>query len=432
MTSGQERLPGWRIRELGRLKGRRRLQAIGIIIGVAFVVYLIVHPDWWGLLDWSGSDYLQLEWSIRGSAIGAWHLESDSLYTVGRGLRVYDVRSRALQRASTLDRHYVERTAGIISSDLVVTPTNLCWGWYNFRPETGIVNCFDRVTLQKKWQRELRWESAIDGLSIFLAPHNNSIVVATTGNRAENVFKLDAETGQVQWAKTIKPYILSLPLILKDDLVVILSVDKTDLDAYAVLRGLQANTGKEIWALRLPGSWFSRDHTSLLIGNNAYLTAPGYGGSPDHLFYIDIAKGRLLMDARIPQVDAPFFYDGHLLYLGGHRPAAYDPTKQKLHWQADLDSWRGPVSSVIAEGTTDVKRGELYIGDMGKYLSLLSKDTGRIKTAVNIRKYFRGDFLRPAKAVLGEYGVKKLVFRDDRIYVGTVDGSLFVFNRIGE
>lgn len=432
MTTDPERLPGWKIQDLHRLRRRRRLQIISLLLGGGIVLYHLVSPDWWGLLDWSGSGYLQLEWSVRRSAIGAWHLEGDFLYAVGRGLRVYDARSGAIQRTATLDRHYVERTAGIISRDLVVTPTNLCWGWYNFRPETGIINCFDRATFQKKWQREISWDSKPGEPSIFLAPHNKSLFVATSNNGAENLFKLDSETGQVQWAKTVKPYILSLSLIVRDDFVTILSADTMDSYGYAVLRGFQAHTGKEIWSLRLPASWIYSQRTPLVIGNFAYITAPGYGDSPDHLFHIDITRGRLLWDARASRIDAPFFYDDHLLYFGGQRPAAYDPRVQRLLWQVDLDSWKEPLASVIAEGTADVKRGELYIGDMGKYLFLLSKDTGRIKTAVNVRKYFRGDFLQPAKAFLGDYGVKKLFFRDDRVYVGTVDGSLFVFRRTGE
>jgi hypothetical protein len=158
----------------------------------------------------------------------------------------------------------------------------------------------------------------------------------------------------------------------------------------------------------------------------------GYGGSSDHLYSIDLPKGRLVLHARAARTDAPFLYDSHLLYFGGQRPAAYDPRTQQLLWQVDLGSWKEPVASVIAQGAADVKRGELYIGDMGMYLFLLSKDTGRIKTALNVRKYFRGDFLQPTKAILGDYGVKKLVFRDNRIYVGTVDGSLFVFRRLDE
>jgi hypothetical protein len=89
-----------------------------------------------------------------------------------------------------------------------------------------------------------------------------------------------------------------------------------------------------------------------------------------------------------------------------------------------------PEDRHLADALLDPMRQEIYLGDWERDLYVLSSTTGQVKEKVNIRAYWRGDFLfSPLKAFFGSYGVKKLELAKELLLVGTVDSSLFVFRR---
>jgi hypothetical protein len=84
---------------------------------------------------------------------------------------------------------------------------------------------------------------------------------------------------------------------------------------------------------------------------------------------------------------------------------------------------------MIAGGAVDAAGRHVVTGDSQRHVYVLSADTGALTRRIRLDTYHRFELLKPLKGLFGSYGVRRLALHAGRLYVGTVDASLFVFRQ---
>jgi outer membrane protein assembly factor BamB len=334
-----------------------------------------------------------------------------------------------------------------------VTDSHLVFGWYDVQREQGSLLCYDPKTLALHWERRFEWPWDIRSTrpTFSIIVDGEALYVLAIGRKGENLFRLRVSDGQIVWARAIEKYVYDTPLLLHNRKLLVHSVaDPGGKEAYGHLQAIRPDTGETLWRVRIEGEPLtSRYNPPLVSGNRIYLIAEQADakGTPlfttgSHLYTIDLKRG-VIVDKRLvplpPWVGAPFAESGGILYFGGgSRPTAFDLRGEKILWQLDLEGQRttwervkGIRHQLSPDGVLDPSREELYLGDSVWYLYVLSAKTGAVKEKVYIRGYWRREF-RPIKAFFASYGVRRLALYEGLLFVGTPDGSLFVFRPKGE
>ena len=381
---------------------------------------------------------LELVWSVRKGLVGNWVVRGDEVYMVGRNLSAHNLLTGQALRTIKLPQDYGNTTLGEISPEVAVTNSDLVFAWYDFKGEfkekEGRIFCYDPKTLRLRWRRSLPLQKDV----LEVAPtfsvviDGNHLYALAIGKEGQNLFKLRLLDGETIWSATVEKYVKGVPLILNDGKLLVRSiVSSSHPNQFGYFQAINPGTGKTAWQVRIDGvSVF--DDPPLISSDRAYMTSEAVLSEPDHFYTIDLRRGKIISHQRVRLLRAPFAEHEGLLYFGGNTPAAFDPGQRKIVWQTDLRGPQGLGTPVGALAILDPERQEIYLGDSERDLYVLSSATGQVKEKVNIRGYWRGDFLfSPLKAFFGSYGVKKLELTKEFLLVGTVDSSLFVFRRTG-
>jgi len=375
---------------------------------------------------------LELAWSVRQGLVGQWGVQGNEIFTVGRYLAVHDLLTGREVRRARLPQDYANTTLGQIGPEIAITDSVLAFGWYDLEMK-GKVLCFDAKTLALRWERVFTWSWDVrDTRPTFSVVTDGDYVYALAiGKEGENLFKLKLTDGQTMWSKNIEKYVQGVPLILHDGKLLIRSrVSRHARDPYGYYRAVSADTGVDLWKVRIDGKALVRDDQPLISGDRTYLTSEASSPDEYHLYTVDIGTGKIFDHVQLRQTGAPFAEIDGVLYLGGSTPMAYKLSRQETIWQTALRGPEGFGLNVSAKGILDLRRGEIYLGDWDRDLYVLSAKTGQVKEKLYIRGYLRGELLSPLKAFFGSYGVERLALVQGLLFVGTVDKSLFVFRRV--
>ena len=381
----------------------------------------------------SGS--LELAWSLRGGTVGQWGIRGDEVFTVGRYLTVYNLTTGKELRRVKLPQDYGNTTLGEISPEIAITNSSLVFAWYDFKGEfkekEGTIFSYDPNTLKLRWQRSLPLQKDVLELAptFSVAIEGSYLYALAIGKEGENLFKLKLTDGETIWSTRIEKYIQGVPLVLRDGKLLIRSrVSPWSRDPYGYFQAINPETGETLWRVRIDGMSGVNDDPPIVSGDRAYLTSEGVLSKPDYFYTIDLSRGTIINHQRVYQLRAPFAEYRGVLYFAGNTPAAFDVSNGKILWQTDLRGPHGLGDPINASGVPNAAREEIYLGDWERNLYVLSSTTGQVKEKVNIRGYWRGDFLfSPLKAFFGSYGIKRLELNKGLLLVGTVDSSLFVF-----
>ena len=117
--------------------------------------------------------------------------------------------------------------------------------------------------------------------------------------------------------------------------------------------------------------------------------------------------------------------DGDTLYLGGAPALAWDARTRRALWRARIEGDAHP--SMFAGGALDDAHARVFTGDSQRFVYVLAADSGALRDRIRLDHYPRFELLRPLKALYGSYGARRLEVHRGALFVGTVDGSLFVF-----
>ncbi len=376
------------------------------------------------------SSSLELVWSVRKGLVGQLGVRGEEVFTAGRYLGVYDLATGRELRRVQLPRDYGNMTLGEIGPTVAFSKSSVVFGWYDFDSEEGRLLCYDVRTLTLRWKRDFkwRWEMRETRPTLSVVIDGAHLYVLAFGKEGQNLFKLRLSDGEIAWSTVIEKYVKGVPLLLHDGRLLVRStVSSRHPDLHGYFQAINPRTGEALWRVRVDGvSDF--DDPPLISGDRAYMTSEAVLSEPDHFYTIDLRRGTIISHQRVRLLRAPFAEHQGLLYFGGNTPAAFDPGQGKIVWQTDLRGPQGLGTPVGALAILDPERQEIYLGDSQRDLYVLSSATGQVKEKVNIRGYWRGDFLfSPLKAFFGSYGIKRLELNKGLLFVGTVDSSLFVF-----
>jgi outer membrane protein assembly factor BamB len=194
------------------------------------------------------------------------------------------------------------------------------------------------------------------------------------------------------------------------------------------LDAIATRDGARLWRTWLPGEAKYHLEPPLRHGDHLYTTTRD-GAAGGQLYRIRLVDGHTTRTA-VPTAGAPFAARGDVLHLGGWPPIAYDARAQRVVWRATLGYVGEPDVTVLAGGTLDAARGVAYLGDSQRHVYAVDAATGALERRIRVDGYARFELGSPVKALFGSYGVRRLDARADRLFVGTVDGSLFVFGGV--
>jgi outer membrane protein assembly factor BamB len=203
-------------------------------------------------------------------------------------------------------------------------------------------------------------------------------------------------------------------------------------DPYGYFQAVDPEAGLLAWRHRIDGQFVGTDDQPLISGGRAYVASEGFPPGTIHFYTIDLGSGRIIRHQLVQRLRQPFAERLGILYFGSSTPAAFDSGREAILWQTELRGRQGLSLNVVARGVLDPAQGEIYLGDWERDLYVLSARTGEVQGKVDVRGYWRGEFFSPLKGFFGSYGVKRLAFIEGFLFVGTVDGSLFVFRRSGQ
>ena len=103
---------------------------------------------------------------------------------------------------------------------------------------------------------------------------------------------------------------------------------------------------------------------------------------------------------------------------------AWDVRTRRTVWRGADGDARRPM---IAGGAIDDRDGRVFTADSQRFVYVRAAGTGFVERRIRIDTYLRFELSRPLKALYGSYGVRRLQVHRRMLFVGTVDGSLFVF-----
>ena len=193
------------------------------------------------------------------------------------------------------------RTLGFESSIIGV-------GEYLFAADNGgVLLCFNANTMELIWAQNVRDD--INASPVFEWGENSKgyLYVTTSmeyGGGNSYVFKIDAETGEIVWAKKysnimkdseVSGGILGTPMLGKkgtsaEDLI-IFPVGKTDMSSAGILVALDTETGKTVWEKQMNSYAWSSPTAIYSKDSKAYVLS---GIATGNLYLIDARSGETI------------------------------------------------------------------------------------------------------------------------------------------
>ena len=181
--------------------------------------------------------------------------------------------------------------------------------------DKGVVYAFDKRRGQQRWQQRLADSEVLAAVTSPMLP------TLFVGTRAGRLIALDKQTGAVQWRLQTGGAIVSAPVLLDGDRLVLSSRDG---HVYAI----SATTGQPLWQA---DTGFSIDAAPAVYGNTVFV-----GNNDGWAFALDAATGQIRW--KVSVADAPLraspVADADHVYFGSYIGAlfALDHAKGQQRW----------------------------------------------------------------------------------------------------
>jgi outer membrane protein assembly factor BamB len=387
--------------------------------GGAAVLALLVTA---AMLSGGCGDDDDLVWSVRRGHVGHFAPRGDEVFTIGDELAVYHAASGQRLRRVALPRDFGNITNGQLAPELVVTPTALLVGWYDFAVEIGSVSCFDPSSLALRWEQRVAWpwDATLRPTFAVAADGEHAYAVAV-GKPGHNVFKFRLADGQLTWARALAAIPTPDRLVLHDRALIVASRHTLADVEHVQLDAVETDGGTRRWRATLSGSTLL-GVSPLVLGAHGYTALYRRPGGLS-LYAVRLDDGVTTRTDIGEDMDGrPVAEHDGILYFGGLTPFAYDRRAARVRWTAAGDR----EMSAGAHGRFDAGRRLLHVGDPWHYVYAVDAETGQVVRRTRIDTYVRYE-LNPVKALFGSYGARRLELHQGLVFVGTADSSLFVF-----
>jgi outer membrane protein assembly factor BamB len=365
---------------------------------------------------------------VRRGQVGEFAVRGGEVVTVGHRLSVLDATTGRRLRSVPLPVDLGNVTIGQLGPGVTVTRSAIVLGWYDFASETGTVFCFDAQSLTRRWQWQIPWPWTRRSLrpTVAVLADDTQVYAAAIGKDADNLFAFRLGDGRVAWSRSVETFPAEAPLALDAGRLIVRSqLWARASDWHEQLDAIRVEDGRRLWRTWLVGE--SRQHAiAPLILDGQLYTSTRTGVASGHLFSVRLSDGHTTRE-HLETSGAPFARRGDVLYLGGWPPLAYDLRRRRPSWRAMLDYPEDAMPPMLGGGALDVERNRVLTGDSQRFLYVLAADTGELQDRLRLDTYPRFELLSPLKALYGAYGARRLEVHRGTVFVGTVDGSLFVF-----
>lgn len=373
-----------------------------------------------------------LAWSVRRGSVGEFTLHGDEVITIGARLAVHDTMTGRQLRSAGLPADLGNITRGQLGPGAAVSGDSIVFGWYDFATETGTLFCFDAIRLIPRWQWQIQWPWSERSLrpTIAVAADAEHVYAAAIGKHADNVFAFRLADGRPMWSRSVENFPAESALALHQDRLLVRSqLWARTSDWHEQLDAIRVRDGHRLWRTWLMGE--AKYHMGgPLIRDGHLYTTTRRGVDGGQLFVVRLSDGHTTRDD-IETSGAPFAKRDDAMYFGGWPPLAYDVATRRTLWRATLEDREVVGPPMIAGGALDVEHRRVFTGDSQRFVYVLAGDTGHLQRRIRVDTYPRFELLSPLKALYGSYGVRRLEIRGPRLFVGTVDSSLFVFRAAG-
>jgi outer membrane protein assembly factor BamB len=310
----------------------------------------------------------------------------------------------------------------------MVAGDSLVFGWYEFATEVGTVFCFDATTLALRWQWEIHWPWRQRTLrpTVAVTATHEQLYAAAIGKDADNVFAFRLGDGRLLWSRSVETFPVESALAVAGDRLLVRSqLWARTRDWHEQLDAIALADGQRIWRTWLIGEAKHHTGSPLVDGGDLYTTTRA-GPDSGHLYVVRLSDGHTVRD-EISTAGAPFAKRGDTIYLGGAPALAWDVRARLPLWRASADGDGNEPRPMIADGAIDDEHNRIFTGDSQRFVYVRAAATGRLRERIRLDRHPRFEVLSPLKALYGAYGVRRLQVHRGMLFVGTVDGSLFVF-----
>jgi outer membrane protein assembly factor BamB len=400
------------------VRSRGRARAARALLHVAIVIAAAAWPGC-GLSDHG------LAWSVRRGQVGEFAIRDDEVFTIGDRLTAYETTTGRRRRSTMLPADLGDVTRGQLGPGAMVAGDLIVFGWYEFATETGTVFCFDTTTLEPRWQWRIhwRWRQRTLRPTVAVVAAGEHVYAAAIGKDGDNVFAFRLTDGRLRWSRSVETFPAESALAVAGDRLIVRSqLWARTRDWHEQLDAIALADGRRLWRTWLVGE--AKYHTGgpLIDGGYLYTTtrANPHGG---HLYVIRLSDGHTLRD-NIATAGAPFAKRGDAIYVGGAPALAWDARARRIIWRASGDDATPPM---IADGAIDDEQNLIFTGDSRHFVYVRAAATGILRDRIRVDTYPRFELFSPLKALYGSYGVRRLQVHRGMVFVGSVDGSLFVF-----
>lgn len=373
-----------------------------------------------------GSPDHELAWSVRRGQVGEFAIRDGDVVTIGERLTVYEAATGHPRRHAALPADLADVTRGQLGPGAMIAGDAIVFGWYDFAAETGTIFCFDFGTLQPRWRWQIPWPWRQRTLrpTVAVIASGEHVYATATGKDGDNLFAFRLADGRLLWSRSVETFPTESALALTGDRLIVRSqLWARTRDWHEQLDAIALADGRRLWRTWLIGE--AKHHTGgpLIDGGHLYTTTRA-GADRGYLYVVRLSDGRTLRD-EIETAGAPFAKRADTLYLGGAPALAWDARTRRALWRAPIDGDAHP--SMIAGGALDDAHARVFTGDSQRFVYVLAADSGALRDRIRLDHYPRFELLRPLKTLYGSYGARRLEVHRGALFVGTVDGSLFVY-----
>lgn len=389
------------------------------MLGLALTTAALMAPG-------CGASDHRLAWSVRRGQVGEFALRANEVVTIGARLAVYETLSGRRRRSTALPADFGDVTRGQLGPGAMVSGDAIVFGWYDFASETGTVFCFDVATLAPRWQWQIHWPWRQRTLrpAVAVVASGERLYAAAVGKEGDNLFAFQLDDGRLAWSRTVEAFPTESALAIAGDRLIVRSqLWARTRNWHEQLDAVALADGRRLWRTWLIGEGKHHPGGPLLDGAYLYTTTRD-GSERGWLYVVRLADGYTRRQ-NIETTGAPFAKRGDTLYLGGAPPLAWDVRAHRTLWRAGGDA--DPARSMIADGAIDDDHDLVVTGDSRRFVDVLAAGSGVARDRIRLDHHPRFELFRPLKALYGAYGVRRLQVHGGRLFVGTVDSSLFVF-----
>ena len=243
---------------------------------------------------------------------------------------------------------------------------------------------------------------------LFLASENNNLFVADTN---ANYYLLNKENGNLKWKKKHSSSFNS-QIKIKDDKILVVDMENT-------LRCFSMKNGDILWSVPTQLTIVrSQKKQSLVVVNNLVI----FSNSIGDLTSVDLNTGELVWQTPTQAVglaknitlrNSDIVSDGNLVFMSSNKNqfVAMNIETGIIKWKQEINSELRPV--VVSDYVVTISNEGLMV--------LLNKTDGNILRINNILKNIK-------KKRRENYRPTGFIISDDKVYVSTRNGRIFIIN----